>query len=165
MQTVQAGSVYGFSPEGIHYSRVMLAHQLISQDGIQPISYWLTQPRQQPIMQVNTSTTALPSSMGTISCSFPERARPFLPRQVKRTPISESIIPLPPGRVIVPVATSDDAQTHTYAAMSTLNDTGKGIDAGLGLFARRLHGPSSKLDDGHLVGYYLGTNLTRSELD
>jgi hypothetical protein len=28
-----------------------------------------------------------------------------------------------------------------------------------------MHGPSSKLDDGHLVGYYLGTNLTRSELD
>jgi len=49
--------------------------------------------------------------------------------------------------------------------MSTLNDAVKGIDAGLGLFARRLHGPSSKLDDGHLVGYYLGTKLTRSELD
>ena len=38
LQTVHAGSVYGFSPEGIHYSRVMLAHQLISQDGMQPIS-------------------------------------------------------------------------------------------------------------------------------
>jgi hypothetical protein len=143
----------------------MLAHQLISQNGIQPISYWLTQARQQPIMQVTSSLSALPSPLGTNSCSFPERVRPLLPRQVKRIPIPESIIPLPPGRVIVLVATSDDAQTHTYAAMSTLNDAGKGIDAGLGLFARRLHGPSSKLDDGHLVGYYLGTKLTRSELD
>ena len=145
----------------------MLAHQLISRDGIKPISYWLTQSssRQQSIMRVSTSLTTLSSSLGTNSCSFPERVRLLLPRQVKRTPIPDSIIPLPPGRIIVPVATSDDAQTHTYASISTLNDAGKGIDAGVGLFARRLHGPSSKLDDGHLVGYYLGTNLTRSELD
>ena len=33
------------------------------------------------------------------------------------------------------------------------------------MFTRRLHGPSSKLDKGDLVGYYLGKSLTRSELN
>ena len=62
------------------------------------------------------------------------------------------------------VQTTHEAQTHTYAAPSTITDLANGIDAGLGLFAQRLHGPSSKLDDGDLVGYYLGTSLSRDEL-
>ena len=175
LQTVSNGSSYGFTPEGIHYSRLALAHQLTGPVGLQPISFWL--PNQDPVSLLNSQVTVSSTESQILSDPPPPlqqnqhtgvpsvRIRTLLPRAVKKISSPERTIPLPPGRVVQNIMTNDKAQTHTYAARSTLNDIDKGIDAGLGLFARRLHGPSSKLDDGHLVGYYLGTQLTRNELE
>ena len=60
-----------------------------------------------------------------------------------------------PSREPVNVDMNDPAALYTYAATSTLPGAGRG------LFARRLIGPDSPIDDGEYIGEYMGgENLT-----
>ena len=53
---------------------------------------------------------------------------------------------------------NDPASMHTYAADSTLPN------AGWGLFADRLVGPDSPLDQGHVIGEYFGKILSEDDI-
>ena len=58
--------------------------------------------------------------------------------------------PLPEGRTVHDVNTTDPAQLRTYAATSLIPG------AGWGLFSRCLIGPNSPEDDGEYIGCYSG---------
>ena len=179
LQLLHNGILDGCSPEGIHFTRPILALYLVQGKAIPDISYWVQGTQEashtKDIMMTkqgrdvlsshshnaiiaNTAIKHIDENLRSNSEDKEYKRRPQLPRSVKLTPVTETALPIPAGRK-VHIWNED-----TYVADSTINDASEGIDAGWGLFAGKDFDPDSPYPDDDLVAYYAGTPMTEDEL-
>ena len=168
----QSISLESISPPLVHSLRPHLALALLQNTVTALLASWLLrhsdavssqsdhpEPSQHHSSTVEVSAISLP----------PGRSRSHLGRRAKAHVYTDKQYALPLGREVIHIPIADHAQTHTYAALSTLNDPSLGIDAGLGLFASRPHSDDIRvqpIDDGDLVGFYTSSRpLTVAEVE
>ena len=173
LQLLSGGRVDGFSSEGIHLARPVLALFLTRRTQVPGILYW-TGAKSIATLPVSVDTTILDHQVDKVIVlptydigpesdrlvrTDPIRSRPLLTRAAKTQINTDLNNPIPVGRKVHSV------DIHTYVADSTITDKEQGIDAGWGLFASRPFDPDSPFVDNDLVAYYTGSTLTESEMD
>lgn len=136
------------TPTSVQQYRQHLAYKLIHPSTDVQLTQWIQSSSQATGIHEPTNLPEL--TVGTQITQ--SRLRP------RRTTDTTVQTPLPPTRLRQYFQIQDPASMYTYAAESTL--TG----AGWGLFASRLVGPDSPLDNGHVVGEYFGRELSEEEI-
>jgi hypothetical protein len=157
------------TPISVQQYRFHIAHHLIQSTNNIQLNQWITPTAP---LGSNSSLYELPATISSDSTSLTDidlstatlfdcthltnhKAKHLRPR--KQT---ASFCPtvLPPSRSRHHFQINDPASLYTYASESTLPN------AGWGLFADRLVGPDSPLDQGHLVGEYFGRILSAEDI-
>ena len=129
-------SLDSISPPLVHSLRPHLALALLQNTVTALLSSWSSRYSSAVPLQVDCSELLQQhsSTEGVSTTSIPTgRSRSHLDRRAKAPVYTDTHYALPRGREVIHIPITDHAQTHTYAALSTLNDPSLGIDAGLGL--------------------------------
>ena len=130
-------------PEHVNRERPVLAWSLLLHPNPIAISHWVRRnPVRRPVVTALVADIVSPNP--TIDTQYMTRQRGT---QASDILTNSNFIP---SRQPVKFETLDTAELYTYAATSSLPGAGRG------LFARRLIGPDSPLDDGEYVGEYIG---------
>ena len=170
-------SISILTPANVHSVRPWMALHLLMKNNIIPLQEWISIRHIEHFDDVNKDSDHLIHEATNIfdrsepdeneeykvEEEKPLNVRQSIPRKVKIPSHPETIVPMPAGRVAEHIPIDDPAQGQTYAALSTLSNVAEGIDAGLGLYARRLYSDMSPLDDATLVGFYYGVKSLNVE--